>query len=69
MIHSHLDQFKLQLLCTTCSYKFAVHYFAIVKLLDHCCHNHYCELVEYPVSRGVAKEHFNDALRASNIKS
>ena len=26
--------FKLQLLCTTCSYKFAVHCLATVKLLD-----------------------------------
>ena len=55
MIHSHLDQFKLPLLCTTCSYKFAVHCFARVKQYTiGLGHNHCCELVEYPVSRGVA---------------
>ena len=32
-MHAHLDQFKLQFF-TTCSYKFAVHYCAIVRLLD-----------------------------------
>ena len=33
MMHTQLDQFKLQF-CTTCSYKFAVYCFAAVKLLD-----------------------------------
>ena len=57
-MHAHLDQFKLQFF-TTCSYKFAVHYFAIVGKTIGSGHNHYCERVEYPVSRGVAEEHFN----------
>ena len=32
MMHARLDQFKQ--FCTTCSYKFAVHCFATVKLSD-----------------------------------